>query len=91
MDQCVADRLVDAARKALCTRERIPQKHIERDIGTWTVGQPGSRVVTHLSGLTCQQRANAERYVRCTPRQIDTLHRRLIEAELQWIRIDDDR
>ncbi len=41
-------------------------------------------VITHLHGLSYEQRANAERYVRMTPRQIDTPYRRRIEQEFGW-------
>lgn len=41
-------------------------------------------VVRHLGGLQGQRRDNAERYIRCTPRQIDTAYRRRIERELGW-------
>lgn len=41
-------------------------------------------VVAHLDSLRGSRRDNAERYIRCTPPQVDTKYRRSIEAKLGW-------
>jgi len=42
------------------------------------------QALAHLRGLPHEQRRKAERYVRMTPRQVDTPYRRRFEAELRW-------
>lgn len=46
------------------------------------------KVIAHLRSLPHERRQNAERYVRRTPRQIDTEVRRRIERELGWFPLD---
>lgn len=41
-------------------------------------------VISHLSNLPHEKRKQAEKYIRMTPRQIDTNYRRQIEAVLHW-------
>ena len=41
-------------------------------------------VLEYLSGLRGSKRDNAERYIRCTPSQVDTKYRRRFEADLGW-------
>jgi hypothetical protein len=46
------------------------------------------QVLPHIRGLSHEQRQNAERYVRRTPKQIDTEVRRKLERELGWLPMD---
>ena len=48
------------------------------------------QVLGHLQSLCESKRADAERYIRRAPRQIDTEVRRRIEAELNWFPSDGD-
>ena len=42
-------------------------------------------VMGYVRGLTGARRSHAEQYVRRTPRQIDTVFRRRMEAEFNWV------
>ena len=42
------------------------------------------QAIAHLRGLPHERRRNAERYIRMTPRQVDTPYRRRFEAEFGW-------
>jgi hypothetical protein len=64
------------------------------DAAVWTALPPAfgkeerrpsiEEALGHLRALSHEQRRNAERYVRMTPRQVDTPYRRRFEAELGW-------
>lgn len=41
--------------------------------------------IAHLSALSGDQRAKAERYIRCAPQQIRTAYRERFESELGWL------
>ncbi|MBT2304550.1 hypothetical protein J7E70_29415 [Variovorax paradoxus] len=45
---------------------------------------PGEAIVAHLRGLAGEERAEAEKYVRRAPAQIDTPYRKLIAEQLGW-------
>lgn len=45
-------------------------------------------VVSHLSNLQGQKREKAERYIRMTPRQIQTNYRSHIEKMLRWLPVE---
>ena len=42
------------------------------------------QIVEYLGGLTGDTRTNAEKYIRCAPKQIDTEYRRRIKTVLGW-------
>ncbi len=67
---------------------------LDLDAVVWTKLKPrfggqertatADEVIDYLHGLSHEQRANAERYVRMAPRQIDTPYRRRFEQEFGW-------
>jgi len=84
---------VDGAREDARIAEWLREKRI--DAAVWTALPPKSQdtsgraptaqeVVAILDGMPPEQRAEAEKYVRCTPAHIDTAYRRHIEAALGW-------
>jgi hypothetical protein len=58
----------------------LPTRFSERD---GYVASP-EEIIAYLSGLMGAKRDDAERYIRNSPRQIDTPYRRRIEAALGW-------
>ncbi len=63
----------------------LPPKFKDKMRRTPTIEQ----VLEHLNSLPCAERDCAERYIRNTPRQIDTPYRRKIETNLGWTHNDD--
>jgi len=53
--------------------------------GKENMAPTAEEVVSHLAGLTGPERDLAEQYVRRAPRQVGTLYRRAIEAQLGWV------
>ena len=64
--------------------QSIVWTNLKSRFGTQTNSPTVEQVIDYLRGLAGAQRDNAERYIRLTPRQIDTLYRRQIEAVLHW-------
>lgn len=69
-------------------------KNLALDAAVWTglpakfEGKEGppdiDQAIEHLRQLRHEERRNAERYIRMTPRQVDTPYRRRFEAEFGW-------
>jgi hypothetical protein len=62
--------------------------NLQPKIGTEYRKPTLEEVIKHLrEKVSHEQRANAEEYIRKTPRQIDTDYRRCIELEFGWLPI----
>jgi hypothetical protein len=70
------------------------------DAAVWTAlgfpskGHPYRRsadeIIKYLQTLTGEGRSKAETYVRRAPKQIETVYRHRIEADLGWVPVDGD-